>query len=178
MRELSGVNFGLAIAYLLPGFILLVGVSTFSPEVHEWLHGGGSGPTIGGFFYVTLASLGAGLLASTVRWLLVDAIHHRTGIPRFDWNYAVLHERLEAFELLVESHYRYYQFYGNSLVAVAFTFTAFHAAHGWPSWRWLVAFAAVETLLWLGSRSTLANYARRGAMLLGDRRPLLHPVDA
>lgn len=177
VREITNANFGLVIAYVLPGFTALIGVSFFTPAVYDWLHGDlGGGPTLGGFLYVTLASVAAGLMASTLRWLIIDAFHHRTGIPRFNWNFAALHERLAAFELLVEAHYRYYQFYGNSMIAAAFSFGAYHVVNGWRSWWTVVAFTGAEILLWLGSRSTIRNYALRGAMLLGEKPRLVYPI--
>jgi hypothetical protein len=39
MTEMSQKNFGLLIAYLLPGFVVLWGISFFSPTVQSWLTG-------------------------------------------------------------------------------------------------------------------------------------------
>lgn len=66
MREVTGQNFGLLIAYILPGFIVLWGLSHFSTTIAGWLGATADGPTVGGFLYVTLASVGAGLAVGSV----------------------------------------------------------------------------------------------------------------
>jgi hypothetical protein len=66
MTEVSGKNFGFLIAYILPGFVRLWAISYFSPTVRAWLVSSSSAAgaaTVGGFLYVTLASVGAGLAA-------------------------------------------------------------------------------------------------------------------
>ena len=59
MTEWTDKNFGVVIAYLLPGFVALWGVSYFSPTVASWISVSQQGaPTVAGVCYVTLASLG------------------------------------------------------------------------------------------------------------------------
>jgi hypothetical protein len=71
VTEVSSSNFGLAIAFLVPGFTVLWGVSYFDETVRHWLSGSSTAmPTVGGFLYVTLASLAAGVAAKA------DAAHH------------------------------------------------------------------------------------------------------
>jgi hypothetical protein len=169
VRDVTAGNFGLLIAYLLPGFIALWGVSGLSSTVSGWLTTGPAVPTVGGFLYVTLASLGAGLIISTARWLLVDTLHHWTGIRPPTWNFARLPRKLDAFQLLVESHYRHYQFHANALVAVAFDYAVWRTS-GRASDVDLVdlAFLLVGLLLLVGSRDTLRKYYRRAEALLGE----------
>ncbi len=111
MREVSGRNFGLLIAYVLPGFVALTGAARCSTAVRQWMDqhvaACGATATVGGFLYVTLASVGVGLTVSTVRWAVIDTLHHWTGIPGPCWDDSRLQEKLEAFEALVENHYRY-----------------------------------------------------------------------
>ena len=65
MTEWTDKNFGLVIAYLLPGFVALWGVGCFSPTVASWISASPQGaPTVAGVCYVTLASLAAGLIAN------------------------------------------------------------------------------------------------------------------
>ncbi len=62
---LSNENFGLVIAYVLPGFVALWGVAYFSPTVESWITASQQGaPSVAGFMYVTLASIGTGLTAA------------------------------------------------------------------------------------------------------------------
>jgi hypothetical protein len=168
--ELSDKNFGIIIAYVLPGFVALWGVSHFSATVESWIGASQQGsPTVAGFCYVTLASLAAGLTVSAVRWALVDSLHHATGIVPPAWKFAKLDDRLQGFLTLVESHYRYYQFYANMFVATAFTYAARSIAEGSAFWSqgWsAVGFLALEATLLAGSRDTLRKYYLRTRQLL------------
>ena len=85
--------------------------------------------------YVTLASLGAGLTVSAIRWALLDSLHHATGIEPPQWDFACLDERLQGFLALVENHYRYYQFYGNMFIAVAIAYRARLTWQGIGIWQ-------------------------------------------
>lgn len=170
MSDLSDKNFGIVIAYVLPGFVALWGISHFSATVESWIGASQQGsPTVAGFCYVTLASLAAGLTVSVVRWGLVDSLHHATGIEPPAWKFAKLDDRLQGFLTLVESHYRYYQFYSNMFVAVAFTVATRLSATGYAiglqGWT-AVGFLALEATLLAGSRDTLRKYYSRTHQLL------------
>src|SRR5665213_1122493 len=119
VKEESITSFGLVIAYLLPGLIALWGLGYIEPTVRTWLGTADqNAPTIGGFLYGTLASIGCGLLISTVRWLVVDTLHRSTGLRAPKWSFSQLQKNIEAFDRMVELHYRYYQFFGNSAIAL------------------------------------------------------------
>lgn len=172
MRDITNNNFGLLIAYVLPGFIGLSAVSHFSETVRSWLGTSSTfSPTVGGFLYVTLASTALGLLISTVRWSFVDRIHHLTGIREPHWDFSTLQDNFGAFEGLVQSHYRYYQFYANSLVAALMWYFAARMAGampGFPGWYDL-SIGFVAAILFAGSRDTLRKYYGRGGELLGEK---------
>lgn len=122
MKDVTSESFGPLIAYLLPGFVALWGASYFSETVHAWLAvSPEAAPTVGGFLYVTLGSTAAGLVVSAMRWAIIDRLYHRTGIREPRWDFTRLSANFEAFEGLVQNHYRYYQFYSNLLVALSFT---------------------------------------------------------
>ena len=170
MRELSLSNFGLLIAYLLPGFVALWGVGELSATARDWLRLGPAVPTVGGFLYVTMASVGTGLIVNTVRWMLVDTLHHRTGISAPSWDFRNLPANLPAFELLVEAHYRHYLFHANLLVAMTFDYLVWTASGRSVAFGWLdAAFFALVVVLFAGSRDTLQKYYRRGEQLLASR---------
>ena len=160
MRDVTTTNFGLLIAYVIPGFVTLLGVSIFSPTVASWISGGGELPTIGGFLYVTIASVGAGLTVSTVRWLVIDWIHHKTGIHQPDWDFARLSESVQAFDVLIEIHYRYYQWYGNMIVALLSLGVLRTIAFGW-SLSGSLAILTTVALFSAGARDALRKYYRR-----------------
>jgi hypothetical protein len=168
---LSNENFGLVIAYILPGFVALWGVSYFSPTVESWITASQQGaPSVAGFMYVTLASIGTGLTVSGVRWLVIDTIHHLTGLTRPAWKFGNLDDKLQGFVTLNEGHYRYYQFYANMFIAAGFTYAAWLVwngkglrAAGWAN----LHFVVLEIVLFATSRDRLAKYYSRVAQLLG-----------
>jgi hypothetical protein len=167
--ELSARNFGLLIAYVLPGFVVLWGLSFVSPTVNAWLLGAGAtGPTVGGFLYVFLASVGCGMSASVVRWALLDTLHHRTGLRAPYLDFSRLHERLEGFERIVADHYQYYQFYSNTLVALLGAYPLWRLSGGSGGVLTDFGFLAIELVFLAGSRDALRLFYRRASQLLGE----------
>lgn len=165
-------------AYVLPGFVTLLGLSLFTEDVGHWIGANTeTESTVGGFLYVTLASVGLGLFVSSVRWLSIDRIHVLTGVPARNWNYRQIRDSIEGFEFLVQNQYRYYQYHANCFVAVGFYSLAWCVRHGLPSIWLLTAVAAIQTVLWLGSRDTLRNYHIRVEELLGPKSPLRQTDD-
>lgn len=161
------------IAYLLPGFVSLWGISLHSPIVRVWLSSpSGDTPSLGGFLYVTVASLAAGLILSTIRWLILDSIHAKTGVLPPKRDFSRLEERGGAFSMLVSDLYRYYQFYGNTMVAAALSYGIwrFSAAASAASLGTDIGFVLLEALLYAGSRDTLRKYYERSAQVLRPRR--------
>jgi len=171
MKELSVANFGILIAYVLPGFTALWGASYFSETVQVWMGSPQADPpTVGGFLYVTLAAVGAGMTVSTVRWITVDTIHALTGLPHPRWDFSRLQEKVDGYDVLVKIHYHFYQFNANMLVAVPFLFAARGISLGWSSFfdvSLILAFLALEAIFFVGSRDALGKYYTRVAKLLG-----------
>lgn len=168
MKDITDKNFGLLIAYLLPGITALWGVSFLSPTVRSWFGATAhSNVTVGGFLYVTLAAVGAGMLASKIRWAVIDAIHHATGVHPPTWDYSKLQGNIEGFRVLVEDLYRYYQFAANSIVAILFTIVCRWMAGDGNVWMDGAA-VLVTGVLFASSRDILTKYYARVAMLLGS----------
>ena len=114
MDSVSSHNFGPAIAYLIPGATLLAGLQPFSPTVDHWLATStDSSPTFSGFVYLSVVALALGMTISAVRWALIDRIHAFTGLAAPPLNFARLQDNVEAISLLIEIHYRHYQFHAN-----------------------------------------------------------------
>jgi hypothetical protein len=173
MNELSNNNFGLLIAYLIPGFVALCGIAFVSPAIHALLIVPTPGPTVGGFLYLTLACAALGVTISTLRWAIVDPIHSITGIRRPQWNFNKLQDNLGAFNSLIEVHYRYYQFHANMLIAVAVLYVLYRIDQGvavLPFGGFEFAAALFEMVLFAGSRDTLKKYYSRSQQLLGLRK--------
>ena len=168
MKDLTEKNFGLLIAYIVPGAIVLIGLAAFSPTVQAWLiNPSEASPSIGGFLFVTLASVSAGMTASAVRWATVDRLHHCTGVQKPAWDDSKLPERLEAFEALVDAHYRYYQFHSNSLVAMLFSYAAWRPSLGDRLIGSDLGIFFLSAIFFAVSRDNLRRYYSRAALLLG-----------
>lgn len=180
MKDVSPGNFGVLIAFVLPGFVVLWGVSYFSATVRLWLSGAGTTPTIGGFMFGTLASVAAGVTVSTVRWLVIDKIHYWTGIRQPHWNFSRLGQNVDAYNVLNDIHYKFYQFHANGLIALLFVYVARRTHHGifTAPFGWFdLGFALLSLVLFVGSRDTLHKYHMRVSQLLGTAKsaPDPHP---
>lgn len=165
-------QFGLLIAYVLPGFVGLGGVALIVPSVARWLQPfgfeglSGIGPPV----YAVLSAITVGMIISCIRWLVIDHVMHGIGVQAPRWSPSQLETHLSSFTYLVESHYRYYQFYANSVVALVWTYAIYRAMSAAP-WLGSASDIAIITLcgvLLLGARDALAKYYRRTAQLVGE----------
>ncbi|QDT91473.1 hypothetical protein [Gimesia algae] len=170
MQTVSINNFGFLIAYLVPGFTTLWGISFFSTTVQTWIGILPSeSPTVGGFLYITIGSVAVGLTVSTIRWIVIDTIHHWTGISDPGWNFSKLQKNINAFDRLIEIHYHYYQFYANSIIAMIIVYSARRISLGlWSApMGWIEALLGIFLLIFFaGSRDTLRKYYNRTTQLL------------
>jgi len=171
MKEITEKNFGVIIAFLLPGFLFLWGLSYSFDEVATWLAKSSmkDAPSIGGFLYATLASLSLGLLISAVRWLLVDHILYCFGIRDRGMDFSKLKEKdqFAAFQGVVENHSRYYQYYSNTSIAIlsAFILYLVFGKTNLPVAIWIVTILIVLALL-CGSADALNKYYTRANEVL------------
>lgn len=162
-------QFGLVIAYLLPGFIALIGVAPFVPMIAGWLKADQSGG-FGAPVYALLAATAAGMVVSCFRWFLVDQILVMTGLERPAFNARALDQNASALNYLIENHYRYFQFYANTLVAIIWTYFIYRS-HGTSSHLTFVTDAGVMVLcavLFAGSRDALGKFRIRSRLLAGQ----------
>jgi hypothetical protein len=169
MTELER-SFGLIIAFLLPGFTCLCGFSAIFPMLSGWLSATPSrDPSVGGFLYVVIGSLAVGLVVSAIRWLVIDRVHHATGISRPELDYSRLNENLLAYQLAVEHNYRYFQFYAN--MAIAIVFFAICRQSALETWTLWINFGIVclEGILLAASRDCLKRFYERVSLVLGTR---------
>lgn len=169
MRDVTSNNFGVLIAYLVPGSTALWGLSSFSPSLRAWFAATPSdAPTISGFLYLTLASLAVGMTVTAIRWACVDLVHAAMGLVAPDLDFSQLPGKVDAYNLLIDIHYRHYQFYANMLVATAIAYLCHRISvqqRCQISWTDSV-FVLVEAIFFLTSRDTLGKYYRRTQQLL------------
>jgi hypothetical protein len=170
MSQTSHWQFGLIMAYILPGFIVLVGTAPVVPIVATWLHPVAQGDLgLGPPVYAVLAATAVGLFLSCFRWLTLDQIQHLTGVRRPAWDDRKLASSLAGFDYLVQNHFRYYEFCGNTLVAVLWDYVL-------NRWMGTLPFLGAGTdlgllivaaVLFTASRDALTKYYRRTGRLLG-----------
>ncbi len=147
---LNDRQFGILIAYVIPGFIVVNGLAYHWPTVANWLAPGDQ-PSVGGFLYVTLASIACGLVVSTVRWLVIDTLLHLTGVQEARWSLSELREQLPAFEMFVLYTYRYYQFHANCAVALPVWMMLRALDERMIQAHWLVTLTIAEFVLLTGA---------------------------
>ncbi len=180
MTGTSHRQFGLIIAYVLPGFIALVGLAPIFPGVAQWLRPVSAGEFdlgLGPPLYAVLGATAFGLVLSCFRWILIDRVHHWTGVERPAWEDSKLDRMLGGFDYLVQSHYRYYEFCGNSLLAGLFAYVVNRVAGTLPhlGLGTDVAMVILLSVLFLASRSALINYFTRTSRLIGRSETDLEP---
>ena len=170
MSLLSDRSFGAVIAYLLPGFTSLWSVSPFLPPLAGWLEGSLAvehTPSVGGFLYVTLASLIAGLAINVVRWVILDTFNAATGIKKPTWDDRKLQENFDAFQNVVDQHFRYYQFYTGMMIAAGMVYAVhrFALPNSYSHWIDLGAFIFF-VLFGFAQRDALDRYYTRASHIL------------
>ena len=173
MQGVTNANFGPLIAYLVPGATVLLGFSQFSLTLRSWFAtASADAPSIGGFLYLTVASIAVGMTVSAVRWAVIDTLHGFTGLPLPRIDFSRLGENVTAFGLLIEIHYRHYQFYANMFVATAVAYICYRAKlASLLSLGWLdPAFVFLELVFFTTSRDTLRKYYDRSQQLLSRKR--------
>ena len=159
--ELSERSFGLLIAYLIPGWVVLLGVSLKSTVVAQWMAGSiAQTPSVAGFLFATLASIAIGVFVSTVRWLTVDRLIGLVGVKPTSMDFGELHQRHLALKLLIESHYRYYQFHSNLIVALPIACLMRWHEKG-IQWAEIFLLLIVVAVLTAGAYDTLEKYFKR-----------------
>jgi hypothetical protein len=170
MADASTKNFGLVVAYLVPGFIGLAGAVPLFPVIGTWLQPVqqgemGFGPPI----YALIAAAAVGLIISCFRWLSVDQIHHWTGVRRPVWDDSQLERVLSSFDYLVQSHFRYYEFCGNTLIASLWAYGVNRTMKTLPTLGLGTDLGIVilSLVLFTASRDALSKYFKRTGLLVG-----------
>jgi hypothetical protein len=161
MDPFSSINFGLLIAYFLPGIISLYALKYFSTDVADLFAAVlDKDKNLGASLLILAASLAVGLIVSAFRDFALERIHYKTGVEFTPFNYGkfIEKDRKSALEDLIANKYRFYQFYGNTMVALLFLFIArFNYANAWEKRGLLIINVLAVILLFLASRDALKD---------------------
>lgn len=164
-------HFGLAIAYVIPGFIGLAGLAPLIPAVYGWLMPVAQGDSgLGPPIYALMGATAVGLVVSCFRHLLIDPLHHATGVVPPGTDFAKLADRIEGFDYLVQHHYRYFEFASNMLLSLAWAYSVHRYMRTLPFLGSGTDLGVVVLLivLFAASRDALAKYYSRTRRLLGE----------
>jgi hypothetical protein len=121
-------------------------------------------PVIGSFLYATIASLALGLLASAVRIAIFDVFLYRITrlrVPNINSVNLKNKDTLAAFKEAIENHYRYYQYYANSLVAIAIAAGYYVWIKGLPPAIIIISVVIIILILGVVSRIELRSFNDR-----------------
>lgn len=169
MFESLSRNFGLLIAFVLPGLVFLWGTLYLedSPRL-TWPSKESGLDQIGAIVLLLLGATATGIILSAVRWLILDHLHHVTGIRAPALDFRNLERKQSSFMLVVENNYRFYLFYGNTFVGMMLLgLTALSqnvALTRLDGVRWL----ALSVVLFCASRDSLSRYYTRARLIMGE----------
>jgi len=169
--EKSFSNFGLLVAYVLPGFIAVAGMAPIFPTLAGWLRPVAQGDLgLGPPVYAVLGATAVGLILSCFRWVLIDHVHQWTGVKQPVWDDSQLSELLGGFDYLVQNHFRYYEFTANTLLAVVGAYSVNRVLGTLPflGLGTDLGVLILSVVLFAASRDALAKYYSRTGRMIGD----------
>jgi hypothetical protein len=180
MDESPHKAFGLAIAFLFPGFAGLWTLSRFVPSLKEWLRvASAQETTVAGFLLIVLASVGAGVFLGGVRAIVLDEWIFRREQGRFAVIFPEIDHRRRtegSFDSvyidLRESYFRYFQFYAHTLVVLPLAVAGSiydSAASLFEAWVVVGGATLVGAVLFHNAHKSLRLYRDRLVMLLDVR---------
>jgi hypothetical protein len=164
----SDLDYGIIIAFVAPGFVAFHAASYQLPTAKAWMFAASDkDQSVGVFLFVLLASLCGGLIVSGVRALVIDnllkssTVLRKLAVPPYtiEWS-RVDDKKLSVLVAIRDGHYRYYQFYSNTFVAIVFWISCRAFADG-PNlrlWHWAVIVMTLFALL-LSARDALVRYS-------------------
>lgn len=172
MKSNLDMNFGLIIAFLLPGFILIYGLSFTYPDLKTaLLYTAEDRASVAAFLLTTLASLASGLVVSALRWMILDSLFLLCGVTKTQLEFSKLSDAniYQAFIGIVENHYRYYQYYSNAFISIlvaAFLYVIASNTKSLSHGIW-IALIIILFSLFLGALDSLTKYHKRASKILG-----------
>lgn len=174
MEKILSVSFGYLIAFILPGFVVVLSLTPYSQLLQNWLKVTYSAsPNVSAFICVIFLSLIVGITISAIRWLIFDHIIFRKLTNRIaELDYSKLSLQIERFKYINEGHYQFYQFYANMFISM-FTAYLFFCLVGIV---YLFIFVAIEILLLYASADCLKKFCSK-AEDLANNKIIINPKE-
>lgn len=152
-----GLNFGLVIAYLIPGFC---GTYALTPHVTAINALVGGAANTGSVVVLLLIALAVGIIINAISWVVVRNFIHFTGVKSPSGIVYRKSSRQDAlrYNRLIESTFRYHQFYSNMLVGILLLTPLWLAAPVQDNILRNASFPFVVIILFWAARDSLRNY--------------------
>lgn len=168
MEKFITDKFGYTIAFLLPGFLAILGLRHYYSPFDIWLNTAVNiGQGISGFMYIIMTSLSLGIIISAIRWIIFDRLLFKKisdRIAKLDYS-KLLSERFDAYMYIKEAHYHFYQFYANIAVSLFILSVLLVCYYKIMSWIFIFIFLILEIILICGSKNCLNNlYSKAEAL--------------
>ena len=115
-----GLNFGLVIAYMIPGFSATYALASHVGTIDALLGGPGRVPSTASVVPLLLIAVAIGIVINAISWVVIRPVIHRCGVREESGlvNKKLSNEDRLRYDQIVEATFRYHQFYSNMLVAV------------------------------------------------------------
>ncbi len=169
LKEFSATIFGYVIAYLLPGLIGVYALSLWYEPLNVVFNAFvTSQSTTSIFLFVMLAALFLGVELMAFRWVIFDLIFCRKmqlGADEFQRLSAP--NMIPAFQVAVDQHYRYHQFWGALVFVFPILFFGIAREPGVSivSWEGFVGII-VEVVTFFAARNAYCRYVARARVIL------------
>lgn len=155
-----GLNFGLLIAYLIPGFLGTYALAEYVSAINTLLGGADKVPSTGAYVPLLFIALAVGIVINAFSSIVIRRLIHRSGI---DPKPAVVHKKfrnedLPRYEFIVETTFRYHQFYSNMLVAILLLTRVWLSVPFPEKWLRIASFLVVISVLFSAARSSLRAF--------------------
>ncbi len=120
MKDVTSTSFGLVIAFLLPGLMMLYACSQWSEALrHVFETFLTVQSNVGLSILVLLVAVAVGLLVTVVRYMLFEVgICHKHRLAPADFARLNKENILAGFRAAVDEHYRYHQFWGGMVLVM------------------------------------------------------------
>jgi hypothetical protein len=168
--------FANAIAFLLPGMVVLAGASAGNEAIRGWFGAASTDPSLVGFLFIALAALTIGYLLTSIRWWVFEAMKWpvvgRLVPAPTPINEEKRKEHHAAYEDLRFQHYYHYLASGNMAVALPIAFVLWFRVRA-ENYSWqalltaLIVAVFVTRILGRAACEAVRRYDSRRARLLG-----------